>query len=71
MDTMNEIIFGNGKECYTPYYDNIEKEWFRELKGDLIPLNCGHILFYDRELETIKTIIRENLENDFDDNNYN
>ena len=27
MDTMNEIIFGNGKECYTPYYDNIEKEW--------------------------------------------
>ena len=53
------------------HLDNIENEWFRELKGDLIPLNCGHILFYDRELETIKTIIRENLENDFDDNNDN
>ena len=53
------------------HLDNIENEWFKELKGDLIPLNCGHILFYDRELETIKTIIRENLENDFDDNNDN
>ena len=25
--------------------ENIEREWFFELKGKLIPLNCGHILF--------------------------
>ena len=45
------------------HLDNIENEWFKELKGDLIPLNCGHILFYnDRELDTIKHFIKENLE---------
>ena len=41
------------------HLDNIENEWIKELKGDLIPLNCGHILFYDRELDTIKNIINE------------
>ena len=46
------------------HLDNIENEWFNELKGELIPLNCGHILFYnDRELNTIKKIIIENLGN--------
>ena len=45
------------------HLDNIENEWFKELKGGLIPLNCGHILFYnDRELDTIKHFIKENLE---------
>ena len=44
------------------HLDNIENEWFKELKGDLIPLNCGHILFYnDRELDTIKNFIKVNL----------
>ena len=44
------------------HMDNIENQWFNELKGELIPLNCGHILFYnDRELNTIKKIIIENL----------
>jgi hypothetical protein len=53
------------------HLDNIENEWFKELKGDLIPLNCGHILFYnDRELDTIKNIIRENLDF-YNDNNNN
>ena len=58
--------------------DNIEKEWIKELKGELVPLNCGHILFYnDRELETIKTYIKENLNekdeinNNFNNDNYN
>ena len=42
--------------------ENIEQEWFFELKGKLIPLNCGHILFYDeKELDTIKFLIREAL----------
>ena len=45
------------------HLENIENEWFKELKGELIPLNCGHILFYnDRELDTIKNIIKENFE---------
>ena len=51
------------------HLDNIENEWFKELKGDLIPLNCGHILFYnDRELDTIKNIIKENLDFYIDNN---
>ena len=42
------------------HLENIENEWLREIKGELIPLNCGHILFYsDRELDTIKTVIKE------------
>ena len=42
--------------------ENIEREWFFELKGKLIPLNCGHILFYDdKELDTFKFLIREDL----------
>ena len=46
------------------HLENIEKEWLREIKGELIPLNCGHILFYsDRELDTIKTVIKEYLGN--------
>ena len=56
------------------HLDNPENEWFNELKGELIPLNCGHILFYnDRELNTIKNIIKENLgeKNDNNDNNNN
>ena len=55
------------------HMDNIEKEWIKELKGELVPLNCGHILFYnDRELETIKTYIKENLnEKDEINNNFN
>ena len=45
------------------HLENIENEWFKELKGELIPLNCGHILFYnDRELDTIKNIIKEIFE---------
>ena len=46
------------------HLENIENEWLREIKGELIPLNCGHILFYsDRELDTIKTVIKEYLGN--------
>ena len=42
--------------------ENIEREWFFELKGKLIPLNCGHILFYDdKELDTFKLLIKEDL----------
>ena len=42
--------------------ENIEREWFFELKGKLIPLNCGHILFYDdKELDTFKFLIKEDL----------
>ena len=45
------------------HLENIENEWFKESKGELIPLNCGHILFYnDRELDTIKNIIKEIFE---------
>ena len=44
------------------HLENIEQEWFFELKGKLIPLNCGHILFYDeKELETIKYLMKEAL----------
>ena len=44
------------------HLENIEQEWFFELKGKLIPLNCGHILFYDeKELETIKFLMKEAL----------
>ena len=44
------------------HLENIEQEWFFELKGKLIPLNCGHILFYDeKELETIKYLMKEVL----------
>ena len=42
--------------------ENIEREWFFDLKGKLIPLNCGHILFYDdKELDTFKFLIKEDL----------
>ena len=44
------------------HLENIEQEWFSELKGKLIPLNCGHILFYDdKELDTLKYLIKEAL----------
>ena len=44
------------------HLENIEQEWLFELKGKLIPLNCGHILFYDeKELETIKYLMKEAL----------
>ena len=44
------------------HLENIEQEWFFELKGKLIPLNCGHILFYDeKELDTFKYLIKEAL----------
>ena len=44
------------------HLENIEQEWFFELKGKLIPLNCGHILFYDeKELDTFKFLIKEAL----------
>ena len=50
----------------------MENEFFKELKGELIPLNCGHILFYnDRELNTIKNIIKENLGENLENNNDN
>ena len=41
---------------------------FSELKGKLIPLNCGHIAFYnERELETLKYLLNKYLnENDID-----
>ena len=42
--------------------EKIEKEYFADLKGILIPLNCGHILFYsERELETLKYVINHEL----------
>ena len=44
------------------HLEKIEKEWFFELKGKLIPLNCGHILFYDeKELDTFKYLMKEAL----------
>ena len=44
------------------HLENIEQEWLFELKGKLIPLSCGHILFYDeKELETIKYLMKEAL----------
>ena len=47
---------------FSIHLENIEQEWFFELKGKLIPLNCGHILFYDeKELETIKYLMKETL----------
>ena len=40
----------------------IEQEYFFNLKGILVPLNCGHILFYnERELDTLKYLIQESL----------
>ena len=40
----------------------IEKDYFFNLKGILIPLNCGHILFYnERELDTLKYLVQESL----------
>ena len=54
------------------HLDNIENEYLKELKGELIPLNCGHILFYnDRELNTIKNIVKENLGENFENNSNN
>ena len=51
------------------HLDNINNEWMKEIKGELIPLNCGHILFYnDKELDTIKNIIQQNFN---EDNNIN
>ena len=45
------------------HQENIEKEFFLNLKGLLIPLNCGHILFYNEgELEALKYLIKESLE---------
>ena len=33
-----------------------------DIKGELIPLSCGHILFYkEAELETLKYLIKESL----------
>ena len=44
------------------HLENIEQQWIFDLKGKLIPLNCGHILFYDeKELDTIKFLIKEAL----------
>ena len=41
---------------------SIEKDYFFNLKGILIPLNCGHILFYnERELDTLKYLVQESL----------
>ena len=53
------------------HLDNIEKEFFLNLKGLLIPLNCGHILFYnENELESLKYFIKESLVgNDINDIN--
>ena len=44
------------------HLENIEKEFFMDIKGELIPLSCGHILFYkEAELETLKYLIKESL----------
>ena len=41
-----------------------DQEWMKELKGILVPLYCGHILFYDeKELETLKYLVKEALTN--------
>ena len=41
-----------------------DQEWMKELKGILIPLYCGHILFYDeKELETLKYLVKDALTN--------
>ena len=41
---------------------DIEKDWFCYLKGELIPLGCGHILFYnERELDTLKHLIKGSI----------
>ena len=44
------------------HLENFEQEYFLDLKGILIPLTCGHILFYkEGELETLKYLIKEDL----------
>lgn len=51
------------------HLENIDNG-FSELKGKLVPLNCGHISFYnERELETLKYLLKKYLnenENDAD-----
>ena len=51
------------------HLENIDNG-FSELKGKLVPLNCGHISFYnERELETLKYLLKKYLnenENDVD-----
>ena len=51
------------------HLENIDNG-FSELKGKLIPLNCGHIAFYnERELETLRYLLNKYLnENDADNN---
>ena len=42
------------------HLENYEQEYFLDIKGTLIPLSCGHILFYkEGELETLKYLIKE------------
>ena len=37
-----------------------DREWMKENKGIIIPLYCGHILFYDdKELDTLKYLMKE------------
>ena len=53
----------NFKNIFPSHLENIEKEFFLNLKGLLTQLNYGHILFYNEgELETLKYIIKESIE---------
>ena len=49
------------------HLENIN-DGFSELKGKLVPLNCGHIAFYnERELETLRYLLNKYLnENDIE-----
>ena len=39
-----------------------DQEWMKENKGLIIPLYCGHILFYDdKELDTLKYLLKESF----------
>ena len=39
-----------------------DQEWMKESKGIIIPLYCGHILFYDdKELDTLKYLLKESF----------
>ena len=44
------------------HLENIEEKWLKQYKGTLIPLNCGHIAFYDdKEFETLKYIVKKEM----------
>lgn len=46
------------------HIEEIEKDWMGQEKGFLIPLNCGHIAFYDdREFDTLVYLLSKNFYN--------